>query len=30
MKIVDSKNTLGYDNKDNQFKYNFRNQKEIK
>ena len=30
MKIVDSKNTLGYDNADNQFKYNFRNQKEIK
>lgn len=30
MKIIDSKNTLGYDNKDNQFKYNFRNQKEIK
>lgn len=30
MKIVDSKNTLGYDNTDNQFKYNFRNQEEIK
>ena len=30
MKIVDSKNTLGYDNANNQFKYNFRNQKEIK
>lgn len=30
MKMIDSKNTLGYDNKDNQFKYNFRNQKEIK
>lgn len=30
MKIVESKNTLGYDNKNNQFKYNFRNQNEIK
>ncbi len=30
MKIIDSKNTLGYDNANNQFKYNFRNQKEIK
>lgn len=30
MKMIDSKNTLGYDNKDNEFKYNFRNQKEIK